>query len=221
MGDPALRLSHPRHKVVVTAINGHPVDPLVTYQNRPPGMTVNQTPVLFFLDETNPYMTDNQAVTLTLTYPYPMFSNADLSDCFRLYLTGTSGVYELFFARHIVSVIFCLMICFFGLFAFPIAGCVIGGINPRYWAFSLLCFFSGLYLLSKVLAPFLPLWIDEGENIPGLRICDCVVGSWFGIHWRFQCRSDRIAQAVSLDHCLRLRLAWIAPEAIIQQYIHH
>ena len=145
----------------VSIVNGHPVDPLVTYQNRPPGMTVNQTPVLFFLDETNPYMTDNQAVTLTLTYPYPMFSNADLSDCFRLYLTGTSGVYELFFARHIVSVIFCLMICFFGLFAFPIAGCVIGGINPRYWAFSLLCFFSGLYLLSKVLAPFLPLWIDD------------------------------------------------------------
>ncbi|MBR4176460.1 MAG: type IX secretion system sortase PorU [Bacteroidales bacterium] len=28
MGDPALRLSHPRHKVVVTAINGHSVDSL-------------------------------------------------------------------------------------------------------------------------------------------------------------------------------------------------
>ena len=35
---------------------------------------------------------DKLQVTLQLENPYGMFSNADLSDCFRMYSTGTSGV---------------------------------------------------------------------------------------------------------------------------------
>ena len=97
-------------------------------------------------------------LTLTLTYPYAMFSNADLSDFFRMYLTGPSGVYELLIEYSLASAILCLMICFFGLFAFPIAGSVLGGINVRYLAFSVLCFFTGFHLLVHVLHNYLPLW---------------------------------------------------------------
>lgn len=104
---------------------------------------------------------DKLQVTLQLENPYGMFSNADLSDCFRMYSTGTSGVYQLMFSRVWVSVLLCILICFFGLFAFPIAGTVLGGIQVRYLAFSLLCFFTGIHLLTQVLYPYMPLWIDN------------------------------------------------------------
>ena len=100
-------------------------------------------------------------LTLTLTYPYAMFSNADLSDFFRMYLTGPSGVYKLLIEYSLASAILCLMICLFGLFAFPIAGSVLGGINVRYLAFSVLCFFTGFHLLVHVLHNYLPLWIND------------------------------------------------------------
>ena len=103
----------------------------------------------------------NVEIKLTMDYPYTMFSNADLSDFFRMYITDSSGVYDLLIEGRQPIILFCLTICFFGLFAFPIAGSVIGGINIRYMAFSALCFFTGFHLLIQALSPFLPLWIDD------------------------------------------------------------
>lgn len=123
-----------------------------------PGLSIYETPVFDIYDEEKGVTSE---VTITLTYPYSLFSNADLSDFFEMYITGSSGVYELLLTRHLPSIIFCLMICFFGLFAFPIAGSVIGGINMRYWAFSVLCFFTGIHLLVQTVHPYLPLWIDD------------------------------------------------------------
>lgn len=128
-----------------------------SYAISSPGITLYQTPMVVFLGEEP----SEQVFELTLTYPYTMFSNADLSDFFQLYVTDSSGVYDLFFKRHLLTVLFCIMICFFGLFAFPIAGSVIGGINYRYWAFSVLCFFAGLHLLMQNIAAYLPLWISD------------------------------------------------------------
>lgn len=129
-----------------------------TSKSASPGISIYETSVLDIFDEN---ATNGPEVTVTLTYPYTMFSNEDLSDFFQIFLTGSSGVYELMFERCLTMIIFCLMICFFGLFAFPIAGSVIGGINVRYWAFSLLCFFTGLHLLFQVISSFLPLWTDN------------------------------------------------------------
>ena len=103
----------------------------------------------------------NAEIKLTMDYPYTMFSNADLSDFFRMYITDSSGVYDLLIEARLPIILFCLTICFFGLFVFPIAGSVIGGINIRYLAFSALCFFTGFHLLIQALSPFLPLWIDN------------------------------------------------------------
>ena len=113
---------------------------------------------LFIFDD---LLDNTEEISVTMTFPYTMFSNADLSDCFNMYITDATGVYELMLEQNLPSIILCLMICFFGLFAFPIAGSVIGGINIRYWAFSVLCFFTGFHLLTQVIAPYLPLWLDS------------------------------------------------------------
>lgn len=122
-----------------------------------PGNSINDVPIIQIFDG-DPSQTE---IKLTITFPYTMFSNADLSDFFQMYVTDSSGVYELLIERKLFMIVFCMMICFFGLFAFPIAGSVIGGINVRYWAFSALCFFTGFHLLVQVLTPFLPLWIEN------------------------------------------------------------
>lgn len=100
-------------------------------------------------------------ITVTLIYPYQMFSNADLSDFFNLYVTDTTGIHELILEQKLPILLLSLVICFFGLFAFPIAGSVLGGINVRYLAFSVLCFFTGVHLMFHALYEFLPLWINN------------------------------------------------------------
>lgn len=99
--------------------------------------------------------------TLTIAFPYTMFNNCNLSDYLKIYVTNFSGLYEMMFTEKLLSVLFCLVICFFGLFAFPIAGTVLGGINVRYLAFSVLCFFTGLHLMGQSLYSYLPLWVDD------------------------------------------------------------
>lgn len=103
----------------------------------------------------------NEELTLTLVYPYSLYSDKNLTDFFQMYVTDYSGVYELMLEKHIVTALLCLVICFFGLLAFPIAGTVLGGINVRYLAFSVLCFFTGIHLLAQMLYPYLPLWIPS------------------------------------------------------------
>lgn len=102
-----------------------------------------------------------EEITLTLTFPYELFSDADLSDFIKMYVSDVTGIYENMLDHKLPQILFSLAICFFGLFAFPIAGSVIGGFNIRYWAFSLLCFFTGIYLLSNALYSYMPLWIDD------------------------------------------------------------
>ena len=63
----------------------------------------------------------NAEIKLTMDYPYTMFSNADLSDFFRMYITDSSGVYDLLIEARLPIILFCLTICFFGLFFRDIA----------------------------------------------------------------------------------------------------
>ncbi len=122
-----------------------------------PGNDIVYVPVSKISDN-DPTKTE---ILLTMSYPYTMFSNADLSDFYQMYITDSSGVYDLLINGRLPILLFCLTICFFGMFVFPIAGSVIGGINIRYLAFSALCFFTGFHLLIQALSPFLPLWIDK------------------------------------------------------------
>lgn len=103
----------------------------------------------------------NETLTLELDYPYTPFSNRDTTDLINLYLTGDNGIYALIINNSLALLLIAVIIGFFGLFAFPIAGIVLGGVNIRYLAFSLLSFVTGIHLVFKILYPYLPLWIDD------------------------------------------------------------
>lgn len=113
---------------------------------------------------------NDEEVTLTLTYPYQMLSDVDLSDFINLYVSDATGLYQLMLEKKLPAILFCILVCFFGLIAFPLAGSLLGGINVRYLAFSLLCFFTGVYLLSRSMYTYLPMWIDD--PILCMSICE-------------------------------------------------
>ena len=100
-------------------------------------------------------------VTLELYYPYTPFSNRDLSDLINIYIADDNGVYALIINNLFLLLITAIIISSLGLFVFPIAGVVLGGINMRYFAFSVLSFVTGIHLIFKILYPYLPLWIDD------------------------------------------------------------
>ena len=109
------------------------------------------------------YESDNLSgeMVLELYYPYTPFSNRDLSDLVNLYTAEDNGIYALIINNLFLLLITAMIISSFGLFVFPIAGVVLGGINLRYLAFSVLSFITGIHLIFKILYPYLPLWIND------------------------------------------------------------
>ncbi len=106
---------------------------------------------------------------LYLMYPYDMISNRDLDDFFDMYRGTPATAYELLFYHKGLTILFCILICFFGLFAFPIAGIVLGQINTRYLTFAFFCFFAGQFILAQSIYSYLPLWITD--PISSFTVC--------------------------------------------------
>lgn len=104
---------------------------------------------------------DGRDIELELMYPYELLSSKNLKDFFDMYVGTEATAYELLFQNKTPTILFCILICFFGLFSFPIAGIVLGKIDFRYLSFALLCFFSGLFILSQSICSYLPLWIHD------------------------------------------------------------
>ena len=67
---------------------------------------------------------------------------------------------QLFF-KSVPAILLFVLVCFFGLFFFPVSGFILGRINYRYLCFGLLCFFWGLYMITQSLSTFLNLWIID------------------------------------------------------------
>ena len=102
----------------------------------------------------------SQDMILEVEYPYAM-ATQNFSDCFGVSLTRYDGLYNQLFFKSLPSVLLFVLICFFGLFFFPVSGFVLGKINYRYLCFGLLCFFWGLYMITQSLEDFLNLWITD------------------------------------------------------------
>ena len=98
---------------------------------------------------------------LYLYFPYQHHSNRNFGDFFDMYAGDEATAYELLFQHKGLTIFFCFLICFFGLFAFPIAGVVLGKIDYRYLTFGVLCFFSGIFILLQSIYSYLPLWIKD------------------------------------------------------------
>lgn len=106
-------------------------------------------------------ISDAEDMELYISYPYHLLSSKNLHDLIDIYIGDVSTVYELLFQHKAVTIVLCLLICFFGLFSFPIAGIVLGKIEWRYLSFALLCLFAGIFILLQSVYSYLPLWIDD------------------------------------------------------------
>lgn len=106
---------------------------------------------------------DYQAVgelILEVEYPYERAAES-FSDCFYVLSSYTDSIYTRFFFEMLPAIIMFLLVCFFGVFFFPIASGLLGRIDFRYIAFGALCFFAGLYMVIDRVSEYLNLWIID------------------------------------------------------------
>lgn len=112
---------------------------------------------------------DSEDIRLEIIYPYTLLSSKNLNEFFDMYAGDEATVYELLFRHKTPAVLFCLLIMFFGLFTFPIAGIVLGRIEYRYPVFAVLCFFAGLFMLAQSIYSYVPLWVHD--PVRALALC--------------------------------------------------
>ncbi len=97
---------------------------------------------------------------LEVEYPYHLATKS-FSDCFSVTYSRYDGLYNQLFFKSLPSALLFVLVCFFGLFFFPVSGFVLGKINYKYLCFGLLCFFWGLYMITQSLSNFINLWLFD------------------------------------------------------------
>ena len=102
----------------------------------------------------------NEEITLVVEYPYEL-KNESFSDCFYVMNCYSDGLYLNFFFEILPAGIMFLLVCFFGVFFFPIASGLLGRIDFRYLAFGGLCFFAGAYMVIHKISDYMNLWIID------------------------------------------------------------
>ncbi len=105
-------------------------------------------------------LTGEQELILEVEYPYHLATKS-FSDCFSVTYSRYDGLYNQLFFKSLPSALLFVLVCFFGLFFFPVSGFVLGKINYKYLCFGLLCFFWGLYMITQSLTDFMNLWITD------------------------------------------------------------
>ena len=105
-------------------------------------------------------VTGETELVLTVTYPYSGTSPG-FADCFQVTTGIPSGMYLRFFYEALPLILLFVLVCFFGLFFFPIAGRVLGKTDYTYLSFGALCFFWGFYMIVQSMSGYLNLWIND------------------------------------------------------------
>lgn len=122
-----------------------------------PGYEVLQISTELFPE---PVLLGREDLILEVEYPYAMATQS-FSDCFSVACCRYDGLYNQLFFKSVPTVLLFVLVCFFGLFFFPVSGFILGKINYKYLYFGLLCFFWGLYMIMQSLGDFLNLWISD------------------------------------------------------------
>ena len=125
--------------------------------NDTPGYEVAQLSTELFPESV---LSGKQELILEAEYPYYPATQS-FSDCFGVMLSEYDGLYNQIFFKSTPSVLLFTLVCFFGLFFFPVSGFVLGRINYKYLCFGVLCFFWGIYMIMQSLGDFLNLWISD------------------------------------------------------------
>ena len=101
-----------------------------------------------------------QEMILEVEYPYSMATHS-FSSCFGVMYCREDGLYNQLFFKSMPSFMLFVLVCFFGLFFFPVSSFLLGKVNYKYLCFGALCFFWGLYMITQSLGDFLNLWITD------------------------------------------------------------
>ena len=104
-------------------------------------------------------VTEDTKFTLEVINPYRQ--PLRFSDCFEVVLSHGNGAYVRFFFEAMPMISLSLLVCFFGIFLFPIANFILCKVNYKYLAFGVVCFFWGLLIIGKSTAWYLNLWITD------------------------------------------------------------
>lgn len=83
------------------------------------------------------------------------------SDCVTLTMEGDNAFYADFYYHALPVVVIFILVCFFGIFLFPIAGFILGKVDYRYLTFGALCFLWGLFMISQRVSGHLNLLITD------------------------------------------------------------
>ena len=95
-----------------------------------------------------------------MEYPYST-GWEDLENSLHITYNFNSGLYLRFFFEALPVVLLFVLVCFFGIFFFPIAGRILGRMDYRYLTFGAVCFFWGTYMIVQSLSIYLNLWIMD------------------------------------------------------------
>ncbi len=125
--------------------------------NDTPGYEVAQLSTELFPESV---LSGKQELILEAEYPYYPATQS-FSDSFGVMLSEYDGLYNQIFFKSTPSVLLFTLVCFFGLFFFPVSGFVLGRINYKYLCFGVLCFFWGIYMIMQSLGDYLNLWISD------------------------------------------------------------
>lgn len=122
-----------------------------------PGYSVNEFSTTSFPETV---LSREQDMILEVEYPYNM-AILSFSECFSANVTFYGGLYNHLFSKSIPGALLFVLVCFFGLFFFPVSGFILGKINYRYLSFGMMCFMWGLYMIMHSLQEYINLWIFD------------------------------------------------------------
>ena len=122
-----------------------------------PGYSVNEFSTTSFPETV---LSREQDMILEVEYPYNM-AILSFSECFSANVTFYDGLYNHLFSKSIPGALLFVLVCFFGLFFFPVSGFILGKINYRYLSFGMMCFMWGLYMIMHSLQEYINLWIFD------------------------------------------------------------
>ncbi len=130
--------------------------PLALDMPNTPGYLVRTIYIDYLTGEAN--ITPDSELVFEVVYPY---SDAlvSYSDCIDVTAYYNEGMYLRFFYDALPPVLLFVLVCFFGLFFFPVASFILGKIDYKYLTFGLLSFFWGLYMIMQQISGYLNLWI--------------------------------------------------------------
>ena len=102
----------------------------------------------------------NEVITLEVVNPYGR-DISNFSECFDVVVSESNGEYTRFIFQSLPWVFLYILVCFFGIFFFPIAGFILGKVDFKYLTFGALCFFWGLFMIAQNISGYLNLWITD------------------------------------------------------------